>query len=223
MTPTTRRAGDHGDRHRTFPPLPTARGRRSFAASWWGNAWIQALEGPHRSATGRLARGRTYARAGNVGEITVTAGRATAQVQGSQPAPYTSSMDIRPFTAAQWDALLNLAASQAGHLAALLDREMPTTLANDAEQGGAPLLPRLRDLSSQCSCPDWGDPCKHAAALYYQVARLLDEDPFVLLLLRGRGEREVMEELHRRNTAHRHRHRPATGPGARTGGLRRGP
>ncbi|MFE0775612.1 SWIM zinc finger family protein [Streptomyces sp. NPDC058861] len=53
-----------------------------------------------------------------------------------------------------------------------------------------------------CSCPDWGDPCKHAAALYYQVARLLDHDPFVLLLLRGGGEGELMRDLHQRNAAH---------------------
>lgn len=206
-------AGQHRDRRRDFPPLPTARGRRSFAESWWGNAWVEALEGPSRSATGRLARGRTYARAGNVGEITVTAGRATARVQGSQPTPYRTSMDILEFTAAQWGALLDLAASKAGHIAALLDRDMPTDLADDAAQAGVRLLPRPHELTPHCSCPDWGNPCKHAAALYYQVARLLDQDPFVLLLLRGRGERELMAELHRRNAAKATAAAPSPRPG----------
>lgn len=201
MTPAPG-AGRHRDRQRTFPPLPSARGRRSFAESWWGNAWVEALEGPNRSTTGRLARGRTYARWGNVGKITVTAGRATTRVQGSQPTPYRTSMDIPEFTAAQWDVLLDLIAAKAGHIAALLNRDMPTALADDAAQAGIRLLPRPRDLTPRCSCPDWGDPCKHAAALYYQVARLLDHDPFVLLLLRGRGESELMAELHRRNAAH---------------------
>jgi uncharacterized Zn finger protein len=198
MTPTPG-AGHDRDRRRVFPPLPTARGRRSFAETWWGNAWVEALEGPVRSATGRLARGRTYARGGHVGEITVTPGRATARVQGSQPAPYRTSMDIPQLTRTEWDLLLDAAAARAGHLAALLDRDMPTTLADDAAQAGVRLLPGPRDLTPRCSCPDWGDPCKHAAALYYQVARLLDHDPFVLLLLRGRGESELMAELHRRN------------------------
>ncbi|MFD7954361.1 SWIM zinc finger family protein [Streptomyces ardesiacus] len=191
---------DH-DRRRVFPALPPSRGRRSFADSWWGNAWVTALDGPSRSATGRLARGRTYARAGNVLEITITPGHATARVKGSRPTPYSSSMDIPQFTAAQWDALLDVAAAQAGHLAALLDRDMPTTLADDAAQAGVRLLPSTRELVPSCSCPDHGYPCKHAAALYYQVARLLDEDPFVLLLLRGRSESELIGELHRRNTA----------------------
>jgi uncharacterized Zn finger protein len=194
-------AGHDRDRERVFPPLPTARGRRSFAESWWGNAWVEALEGPHRTATGRLARGRTYARAGNVGEITVTPGLATARVQGSQPTPYRTSMGIGQLSTTEWDLLLDAAAAQAGHIAALLDREMPTALAEDAAAAGVRLLPRPRELTPRCSCPDWGDPCKHAAALYYQVARLLDHDPFVLLLLRGRGESELMAELHRRNAA----------------------
>lgn len=193
-------SSDRG-RRRIFAPLPTSRGRRSFADTWWGNAWVTALEGPTRSATGRLARGRTYARAGNVREITITPGRATAQVQGSLPTPYRTSMDIPQLTATQWDALLDVAAAQAGHLAALLDRDMPTTLADDAAQAGVRLLPSARELVPACSCPDHGYPCKHAAALYYQVARLLDHDPFVLLLLRGRGESELLTEIHRRNAA----------------------
>ncbi|MYS33561.1 putative Zn finger protein [Streptomyces sp. KhCrAH-43] len=193
--------GSGPDRHRVFAPLSSARGRRSFADTWWGNAWVSALEGATRSATGRLARGRTYARAGNVREITITPGRATAQVRGSLPTPYRSSMEIPQLTERQWDALLDVVAARAGHLAALLDRDMPTSLAEDAAQAGVHLLPGRRELVPSCSCPDDGYPCKHAAALYYQVARLLDQDPFVLLLLRGRSEGELMAELLRRNAA----------------------
>jgi len=188
-------------RSRTFPPLPPARGRRTFAESWWGNAWVEALEGKQRSATGRLARGRTYARAGNVGEITVTPGRVAARVQGSRSTPYRTSMEIPVLSERDWELLLDAAAGQAGHIAALLDRDMPAELVEDAARAGVRLLPRQSDLTPSCSCPDWGYPCKHAAAVYYQVARLLDEDPFVLLLLRGRGEQELMDELQRRNAA----------------------
>ncbi|WP_371503160.1 SWIM zinc finger family protein [Kitasatospora sp. NBC_00374] len=199
--PTSRAKKPDNGRTRIFPPLPPARGRRAFAESWWGNAWVEALEGPQRSPTGRLARGRTYARAGNVGEITVTPGRVSARVQGSRRTPYRTSMTIPQLTDRDWDLLLETAAGQAGHIAALLDRDMPTSLADDAARAGVQLLPRQSELTPDCSCPDWGYPCKHAAAVYYQVARLLDEDPFVLLLLRGRGERELMDELQRRNAA----------------------
>lgn len=184
---------------RTFDALPPAKGSRApFAESWWGRAWLAALEESSLD-TGRLERGRTYARRGAVGRVTVDAGSATAVVQGSRPSPYRSRVRVRQLTDRQWDHLLDVIADRAAHIAALLDGEMPPGLADDAEAAGVTLLPGPRDLDPACNCPDWGIPCKHAAALCYQVARLLDRDPFVLLLLRGRGEHELTDELARRN------------------------
>ncbi|MFD8029716.1 SWIM zinc finger family protein [Streptomyces sp. NPDC059717] len=186
---------------RTFDALPPAKGSRApFAESWWGRAWLRSLEESSLD-TGRLSRGRTYARGGAVGPVTVAPGSAAAPVQGSRRAPYRSTVQVEQLTDQQWDRLLDMIAERAANIAALLDGEMPAGLADDAEAAGVPLLPGPRDLDPECSCPDWGYPCKHAAALCYQVARLLDRDPFVLLLLRGRGERELMDELGRRNTA----------------------
>lgn len=189
------------DKGRTFPALPPTPGRRGFADSWWGREWITALEETSMDS-GRLSRGRTYARSGHVAEITVTPGEITAKVHGSQPRPYTSTVYIRPFTEREWERLLDTVAAKAVHLAALLDRDMPQGLADDAADAGVHLLPHGNELEPECSCPDWGYPCKHAAALCYQVSRILDEDPFVLFLMRGRDEPAIMAELHRRNAAH---------------------
>jgi uncharacterized Zn finger protein len=186
---------------RTFDALPPAKGSRApFADSWWGRAWLRSLEESSLDS-GRLSRGRTYARGGAVGPVTIAPGSAAAPVQGSRRTPYRSTVQVEQLTDRQWDQLLDMIAERAANIAALLDGEMPAGLADDAEAAGVPLLPGPRDLDPECSCPDWGYPCKHAAALCYQVARLLDRDPFVLLLLRGRGERELMDELGRRNTA----------------------
>ncbi|WP_316770940.1 SWIM zinc finger family protein [Streptomyces sasae] len=186
---------------RTFEALPPAKGSRApFADSWWGRAWLRSLEESSLDS-GRLSRGRTYARGGAVGPVTVAPGSAAAPVQGSRRTPYRSTVQVEQLTDQQWDRLLDMIAERAANIAALLDGEMPAGLADDAAAAGVPLLPGPRDLDPECSCPDWGYPCKHAAALCYQVARLLDRDPFVLLLLRGRGERELMDELGRRNTA----------------------
>jgi uncharacterized Zn finger protein len=184
---------------RTFEALPPAKGSRApFAESWWGRAWLHALEESSLDS-GRLQRGRTYARRGAVGQVTVARGSATARVQGSRRTPYRSTARVRQLTDQQWDHLLDMIAERAANIAALLDGEMPAGLADDAEAAGVTLLPGPRDLDPECDCPDWGYPCKHAAALCYQLARLLDRDPFVLLLLRGRGERELTDELGRRN------------------------
>ncbi|MBM9508985.1 SWIM zinc finger family protein [Actinacidiphila acididurans] len=183
----------------TFGALPPAKGSRApFAESWWGRAWLRALEESSLDS-GRLQRGRTYARGGAVGQVTVAPGKAAAPVQGSRRTPYRSTVQVEQLTDRQWDRLLDVIADRAANIAALLDGEMPTGLADDAAAAGVALLPGPGDLAPECSCPDWGYPCKHAAALCYQVARLLDRDPFVLLLLRGRGEQELTDELGRRN------------------------
>jgi uncharacterized Zn finger protein len=189
------------DRSRTFPPFPPTVGSRgAFAETWWGRAWVEALENISMDS-GRLTRGRTYARRGAVEPITVTPGLAKAKIHGSAPRPYSSSVAVKQLSDADWDRFLDTVAARAAHIAALLDHDMPPELVDDAQAAGVRLLPGVGDLSPDCSCPDWGWPCKHASALCYQIARLLDLDPFVLLLLRGRGEHELMEELRTRNAA----------------------
>ena len=184
---------------RTFPafaPPAVPAEDSAFAGTWWGNAWVDALE---RGALDvkRLVRGRGYADAGNVDAITVTPGLVLAYVRGSRPRPYRVQVRLRTLEDGDWERFLDAAADRPGHIAALLDKELPESLADC----GVPLLPGPGDLAPRCSCPDSGHPCKHAAALCYQTARLLDADPFVLLLLRGRGERELLDALSRRSAA----------------------
>ncbi|MFF4016492.1 SWIM zinc finger family protein [Streptomyces sp. NPDC001843] len=185
---------DH-DLRRTFPAFPPRSPQDGrFAETWWGNAWADALEEGALDIK-RLARGRGYAEQGHVDAITVTPGLVLAYVRGSRPRPYRVQVRLRTLEEADWERFLDAAADRPGHIAALLDKELPHSLADC----GVPLLPGPGDLAPYCSCPDSGHPCKHAAALCYQTARLLDADPFVLLLLRGRGERDLLDALSRRS------------------------
>ncbi|WP_405957164.1 SWIM zinc finger family protein [Streptomyces phaeochromogenes] len=187
--------GRDGELRRTFPALPARpQGADGFAETWWGNAWVAALEDVALDAA-RLGRGKAYARAGHVDAITVTPGLVLAYVHGSRPRPYRVQIRMRTLSDDDWERFLDAAAERPGHIAALLDKDLPQSLADS----GVGLLPGPGDLVPQCSCPDSGHPCKHAAALCYQTARLLDEDPFVLLLSRGRGERELLDALSRRS------------------------
>ncbi|WSP75517.1 SWIM zinc finger family protein [Streptomyces sp. NBC_01236] len=207
--------GRDGELRRTFPAFPArVSDADAFAETWWGNAWVTALEEGALDAA-RLARGRAYAGHGYVDAITVTPGLVLAYVHGSRPRPYRVQVSVRTLSDGDWDRFLDAAAERPGHIAALLDKEMPKSLA----ECGVALLPGPGELEPHCSCPDFGHPCKHAAALCYQMARLLDEDPFVLLLLRGRGERELLDALSRRNAARAARaaqeQEPAPLPGVR--------
>ncbi|MFE1897635.1 SWIM zinc finger family protein, partial [Streptomyces yangpuensis] len=189
------------DRRRTFETVPAG----VEAASWWGRAWVAALEEVSRDPA-RLARGRGYAAGGHVDAVTVTPGRIVAYVRGSRPRPYRTELILPAFADAEWSELLEEVAADPAALGALLEREVPQSLAGTVLPGAGELVPH-------CSCPDVGrPPCKHAAALCYRAARLLDEDPFVLLLLRGRGERELLDDLTRRNAAHAAREQPDAAP-----------
>ncbi|MFE9834174.1 SWIM zinc finger family protein [Streptomyces sp. NPDC005551] len=208
--------GRDGELRRTFPAFPArpADAAGAFAGTWWGNAWVTALEEGALDRA-RLSRGRGYAERGHVDAITVTPGLVLAYVHGTRARPYRVQVRLRTLDDAAWDRFLDAAVERPGHIAALLDKQLPHSLADC----GADLLPGPGDLQPQCSCPDSGHPCKHAAALCYQTARLLDEDPFVLLLLRGRGERELLDALSRRNAARAARaaqeREPAPLPGVR--------
>ncbi|MFC9238914.1 SWF or SNF family helicase [Streptomyces decoyicus] len=190
--------GGSADCERTFGALPVARGR-AFARSWWGQAWLKALEDTALDGA-QLRLGRRHARGGAVGAVSVRPGRITAVVQDRDHTRHRSDVLLQQLSAADWDRFLDMVADRAGHIAALLDRDMPPVLVEDAAAAGIELLPGIGDLESECSCGAW-DHCAHSAALCYQLARLLDQDPFVLLLLRGRGERELLDELQARSAA----------------------
>ncbi|MFJ8752495.1 SWF or SNF family helicase [Streptomyces sp. NPDC102441] len=193
---------------RTFATLPPAQGR-GFAASWWGQAWLKALEDTALDGQ-QLKKGRRLAREGRVGAVSVRPGRLTAVVQDRDSTAYRSDVLLQELTEDEWDRILDMASERSGHIAALLDREMPPHLVEDAAAAGLELLPGIGDLEPECSCEAW-DHCPHSGALCYQVARLLDQDPFVLLLLRGRDERRLLDELQVRSAARAVR---GTGDGA---------
>ena len=183
--------------------LPAAKGagsRRPFGATWWGRAWLNALEHRARLDPNRLGRGRSYARRGSVLDLTVDPGVVRASVQGSRVTPYEVTVKIRAFSDAEWSAVLDVVSAQIGRVAALLDGELPPEVVDDAQAAGLELLPDAGEVLTACNCPDFAVPCKHSAAVCYLIADELDEDPFALLLLRGRRRDELLSMLRSRRS-----------------------
>jgi uncharacterized Zn finger protein len=168
--------------------------RGAIGEQWWSRRFIGALESSGLSS--RLARGRSYARAGQVLDFMLSHGKVTAQVQGSRPRPYDVRIAVLPLTTAQWRRVQERLASQALFRAKLLAGEMPHEIEDVFAECGTPLFPRsVTDLDMHCSCPDWGVPCKHLAAVCYVLAEEFDRDPFAMLAWRGKARDDLLTAL----------------------------
>jgi len=167
--------------------------RGSFAKSWWAKRWISVLESFDIGA--RLGRGKRYARRGQVLNIDIDRELVTAEVQGSRPKPYRVAVTVKALSKDEWATVGENLASQALFVARLLAGEMPQDIETAFDGVGLSLFPnRMEDLETHCSCPDWSNPCKHIAAVYYLLGEEFDRDPFLIFKLRGM-EREGLIEL----------------------------
>jgi uncharacterized Zn finger protein len=174
--------------------------RGPVARTWWSQRFLGVLES--LGVGGRLSRGRSYARAGQIISLDVDAGGAVAQVQGSRPQPYKVRIGVPAFGKTEWAAVAQALVDDASYAAQLLAGEMPRQIETVFEAVGLSLFPAgTRDLAMDCSCPDLTVPCKHLAAVFYVLAERFDADPFQILALRGRDRETLLEDLRARRTA----------------------
>jgi uncharacterized Zn finger protein len=174
--------------------------RGQVARTWWSQRFLSVLES--LGVGGRLSRGRSYARAGQIVSLTIDVGGVVAQVQGSRTQPYQVRLGVPAFGKAEWAAVAQALADEAAYAAALLNGEMPRDIERVFEAVGLSLFPaNERDLAMDCSCPDYAVPCKHLAAVFYVLAERFDADPFEILALRGRDRKALLEDLRARRAA----------------------
>jgi uncharacterized Zn finger protein len=165
--------------------------RGKIGEQWWSRRFVDVLE--EVCDPGRLTRGRTYARKGQVVDFALSAGQVVARVQGSRPTPYQVTIRIAAFDETQWTEITEALGAQALYRAALLAGEMPREIVDLFTDLGLPLFPS--ELNIDCSCPDWGVPCKHGSAALYVLAEAFDDDPFLVLAWRGRAREPLLDAL----------------------------
>src|SRR5215467_95519 len=191
------------DRPESSSPLPAdgikarTRAGQAFGQTWWGGKWIAALE--RLVNPGRLQRGRSYARKGQVLNIDFAGNRVESSVQGSRKEPYKVWIEIKSIDDKEWESVIDVMSSQAIFAAKLLAGEMPQDIEEAFNSARVALFPaRAADLRTECSCPDYANPCKHISAVYYLLGEQFDADPFLLFQLRGRSKDQIIAELRER-------------------------
>jgi uncharacterized Zn finger protein len=176
----------------TFSRIPPRRST-SRAATWWGRAWVRAVE-EASYADSDLHAARQLSRSGAIGGITVDAGRVVAQVSHRADV-WSVGATVPVLDPESRRSFVEVVAGESGHLPALMAGELPHRLVEQAEEAGVELLPYGGELGAACPCAAWVDPCIHALAVMLQVAWLVDGDPWVLLRLRGLSPDDLHAEL----------------------------
>jgi len=175
-----------------------------FSRTWWGQRFIAALEAFTDPA--RLGRGRSYAHGGRILDYHLTGGTVTARVRGSinpyfgvyKEPIYRTTITIKPISTTNWTKVIRQITTRADLITKLLLDEMPDSIEDSFAPLGLHLLPHsARDFDTNCSCPDYANPCKHIAGVYYLLAADLDHDPFVMFELRGLSKEALHVELAR--------------------------
>lgn len=168
--------------------------RGAIGQSWWSRRFLDVLESFAMGS--RLARGKAYARKGQVTSLEITPGQVRARVQGSRARPYQVSIGFPVLTELVWAKAEIALSEQALPSAKLLAGEVPPELEQLFADAGAPLFPQqVADLDQTCSCPDREVPCKHLAATFYLLAEAFDSDPFLVLRWRGRDREPLLDRL----------------------------
>ncbi len=175
----------------SFQPAPTFELEEEV---WWVQRWVDLLNNYRFKK--RLERGRRYAREGNILSIDYKGSKVVALVQGTAEAPYKLSIWLDAFTDEDWDYVVDSLAEHALFSAQLLAGEMPDDIESVFTANGLSLFPfQLSEVHSRCDCPDPKNPCKHIAAVYYQLGDFFREDPFILFQLRGRNRQQILDAL----------------------------
>jgi uncharacterized Zn finger protein len=165
--------------------------RSGFARKWWSRQWLLILETFQIGA--RLGRGRSYAYAGQVASLELEAGRICARVQGGDASAYDCEIGCAVLTPHQQEQVLRELRKRPLLLAELLVRELPKAVDALFAAAGQPLLPGQRsDLKTSCSCPDRVNPCKHLAAVFFLLIEAFDQDPLLMLALRGISREDLI-------------------------------
>jgi uncharacterized Zn finger protein len=174
--------------------LHTRNQRGRIGETWWSRRFLEAVESA--LVGGRLARGRAYARRGQVLELDVATGLISARVHGSRPTPYKVRVAMPVVRDEEWERIFVSLASQASYCASMLAGELPHEVEDVFAEAGVTMLPSPTSrLTTGCNCPDWANPCKHVAAVCYLVAERFDLDPFAVLAWRGRDRAATLRRL----------------------------
>ncbi len=154
-----------------------------IARTWWGKAWNLNLE-RYADYRNRIGRGRSYVRHGAVLDLQIGSGEVRALVQGSQSKPYSVTVSIKTLKKDVWQTILSQCQGMLESLQELINGSFPKIVGEIFTHKDAGMFPSPKEITFDCSCPDWAGMCKHVAATLYGIGARLDESPELFFKMR---------------------------------------
>lgn len=166
---------------------------RNIAKTWWGKSWNDNLES-YSDYSNRIGRGRSYVRNGAVLDLKINIGNISALVQGSAKKPYEVEINIKSISKEIWDRIAKECAGKIDSLEEIMEGKFPKAMSELFTAKGKGLFPTPKEITMECSCPDWATMCKHIAAVLYGVGARLDDNPALFFTLRNVSIDDLIKE-----------------------------
>lgn len=128
-------------------------------------------------------------------DLKIEYGVIRALVQGSRPKPYKININITPFTEMEIKSFEDKCRNNFESVEDFINGKFPDSFKEYFTSSSLNLFPKVREMRFSCSCPDWAVLCKHVAAVLYGIGRKLDDDPMLLLRLRGIDTASFSEKI----------------------------
>lgn len=166
--------------------------------SWWSVRWRETLEG--MGLRSRLGRGRNYAMSGQVVSFSLQGPVVWASVVGTRPDPYEVKIVFRTPEGEARKRIVEELRAEPITVARILADDLPTEVEGIFRRNGfdffpgGKLAPGKYDMTTDCSCPDYANPCKHVTAVLLVLGEEIARRPATLLELRGIALEELYDE-----------------------------
>lgn len=168
--------------------------------TWWGEKFVSALEA--YIDPGRLQRGKAYRTDNRILDFQIDGGKIEATLRGNinpyfgvtKEPRYKVALKFEQITPQQWQVIIKNISGNAHWLSKLMLNEIPDNI-EEAFAKGSLLPASYQDVQASCDCPDYCNPCKHIAGVYYRMAGILDSKPMLLFQLRGLTAEKLHQEL----------------------------
>ena len=188
---------DEGFRRRPDTPRKVRNGIRlrrkeeEVDFAWPAGPWLARILRDVDAAS--REEGLEFARKGQTVILDIEPGRIVAEVQDVEARPHVVRIEFAAIGRDDWKRVVDSMAREARYAAKLVSGEISPEIAEPFAAAGISLLPEEEEITIHCAGGRAGS--RHLATVAYLVAERMEQDPLLVLTLRGLFGPRFLERL----------------------------